>query len=225
MEERYSRRELVEGLIGSLLVATIGCCNGSYGNRQRERTVPTSAPAQYGKEQTVSYKTRDFSEDKDEVLLARMIFGEASNCSDEEKIAVAYSAINRVNDGNSWNGTSLREVILKPAQYSCFNRADPNRKRVMNPQAYDEKSFEHCLDIAGKVLAGRYNDPTNGATHYFNPNLAQPSWQHNLSRIGKIKTSKGLSAHKFYKEENKAQKTRKDFSKVKKKPQTKRKKH
>ena len=150
------------------------------------------------------YKTKNFANDSDEVILARMLFGEARNCTELEKVAVAYTTLNRIDDGKKWNGETLREVILCPKQYSCFNENNPNRKELMNPEKYDKSSFEDCLRIARGVLEGKYQDPTNGATHYFNPKLANPSWarSRSMKKIGKIKISDGkYSAHEFYLED------------------------
>lgn len=148
------------------------------------------------------YRVSDFSKDSDEVLLARMLFGEARNCSDMEKIAVAYTAINRANDGKKWNGESVRGAILKPWQYSCFNENDSNRDKLMNPEKYDKQAFARCLDIARDVLAGKYKDPT-GATHYFNPETAKPKWADKIRRLGRIKVDNegNLSKHEFYRED------------------------
>ena len=151
-------------------------------------------------EKSINYKTTDFSEDSDEILLARMIFGEARSCSYMERLAVGFSAVNRVNDGKKWNGETLSEVLLKPWQYSCFNDGDPNRVKLMDPKSYDTNSFYECLNVAGDILSGKITDPTNGATHYFNPDYANPSWADKLERIGRIETENGLSKHEFYRE-------------------------
>tara|TARA_Y100000310_G_scaffold338258_1_gene427407 strand:+ start:768 stop:1466 length:699 start_codon:yes stop_codon:yes gene_type:complete len=148
-----------------------------------------------------SYKIANFSKDDDKSLLARMIFGEARNCSETERVAVGYSAINRVNDGKRWNGETISEVLLKDWQYSCFNKNDPNRNKLLNPEAYDAESFYECLEVAEEILSGKLKDPTNGATHYFNPASANPSWADKLEKIGKIKTEKGISKHEFYRED------------------------
>lgn len=146
------------------------------------------------------YSTKDFSRDSDKVLLARMLFGEARSCADEEKVAIAYTAINRANDGKKWNGESVREAILKSKQYSCFNQGNANREKVMNPMAYEPAAFEDCLEISERVLNREYDDISEGATHYFNPVLANPSWAKKMEKIGKIQTAKGQSEHIFYRE-------------------------
>ena len=145
----------------------------------------------------IDYRTTDFSTDSDEVLLARMLFGEAENCKDTERIAIAHTALNRIYDGKKWNGETLREVILKPWQYSCFNKKDANREKLMNPERYNRNERNRCLKIAEDVLSGKYPDPTSGATHYFNPRDANPKWANEIIRIGEIDGSK----HDFYREE------------------------
>ena len=143
---------------------------------------------------TADYNVDDFLKDSDEVLLARMLFGEARGCSTEEKIAVAYSAINRINDGIKWNGETLSEVILKHRQYSCFNENNVNRKKLRNPQEYDSRAFNECLKIAKSVLDGKYSNLNKGQTHFFNPNDVYPYWADEFERIGKIENSE----HDFY---------------------------
>ena len=166
-----------------------------------EETKPAGKPEQRQVQTTNSldYKTTNFTNDTEQVLLARMLFGEARNCTDEEKIAVAYTAVNRARDKKKWNGETVREAILKPWQYSCLNNNDPNKSKLMNPMSYDPKSFERCLTISSNVLASKYEDLSKGATHYFNPNIVTPSWATNMIKIGHIPTSKGLSRHEFYK--------------------------
>jgi len=149
---------------------------------------------------SVSYTTTDFAEDSDTVLLARMIFGEARSCSYTERVAVGYSAVNRVDDGKKWNGENIGEVVLKPWQYSCFNDGDPNKEKLMDPEKYNARVFEECLEVAHDVLSGTVPDPTGGATHYFDPKHASPSWADKMEKIGNISTETGSSVHVFYRE-------------------------
>lgn len=153
------------------------------------------------------YKTNDFSKDSDNVLLARMLFGEARGCSKNEKIEIAYTVINRINDGKKWNEETLREVILKPWQYSCFNKNDVNYKKVKDPLSddvgegyseYNRKAFEECLEVVDGVLANKYPKLNKGQTHFFNPKAANPYWAFSdkMEKIGKI----GNSEHVFYRE-------------------------
>ncbi len=117
----------------------------------------------------------DFSEDSDVVLLARLIYGEARGGSDELKIAVAYTALNRLGK-ESWYGKTLKEVILKHSQYSCFNKNDPNLPKLQNPCKFEAPSvWQKCLYIASLVLSRQAKDPTNGATHYHTSKV-KPFW-------------------------------------------------
>ena len=147
---------------------------------------------------TSPYKTRDFSKDTDKTLLARMIFGEARNCSHEEKVAIAYTALNRNTDGEEWNGEdNLHEVLLMPKQYSCFNDNDPNRKKVMNPERYDRRAFRECLQVADEVMHNMYPTLNKGQNHY-HTRKTNPKWRKSLSQV-----DFGNTKHLFYR--NKAQ--------------------
>jgi len=143
-----------------------------------------------------SYKTSDLSKDSEEMLFARMLYGEARGCSKEEKIAIAYTALNRNKDSKKWNGeNNLKAVLLKKRQYSCFNENDPNRAKLMDPS--DIKSFKECLEVARGVLNSRYKDPTNGATHYHTKNI-KPKWDYSKLEERNLE---GNFKHKFYKED------------------------
>ena len=137
----------------------------------------------YPNNKIYQYVPFDFSSDPDDILLARMIFGEMAGYSKEEKIAVAYTAINRKKI-KTWMGKTLNEVILKELQYSCFNKDDFNRYKVMNPKKYGEVEWKKSIDIARKVLSKKYRDPTNGATHYHHKSMDEyPEWAYKLKKI------------------------------------------
>ena len=154
-------------------------------------------------EQKVDYIANDFSQDSNEVLLARMLYGETRDCSKEERIEVAFTPINRINDGKKWNGENLKEAILKKTikkgkethQYSCFNKGNVNLEELKNPEKYDAKSFGECLKIASEVLDGKYKEFNKGQTHYFNPELCHPYWADSDKMIF-IPTEN--TKHKFY---------------------------
>lgn len=165
--------------------------------RLEEKVEKDTPQAERTKAQKIDYRTADFSKDSDTVLLARMLYGEARNCSKEEKIAIAYTALNRIHDGINWNGKTLRGVLLNHWQYSCFinysvdniNKTEDkklkeikrninlNRQRLMNPA---KEEFAECLDAASGVLSGKYSDSTNGATHYHTSEI-RPDWAGKMS--------------------------------------------
>jgi len=152
-------------------------------------------------ERNISYQVENFNKDSDEILLARMLYGETGGkLSLEETVAIANTAIRRSKDGKKWNGETLRGSILAPKQYSCFNGEDPMLPRLKNPYANNPKSFDRCLEIAEGIFNGKYQDTSKGATHYFNPKICSPSWAKAMQKIGYLQTSEGQSAHVFYKE-------------------------
>ncbi len=139
----------------------------------------------------MNYRISNFHDDTDIRLLARLILGEAEGCSESEKISVAYTVINRAKKGKT-----LKEIILAPYQYSCFNENMDSNKFLKNPMKYNSSEFIKSLKLSEKILAGKYPDFTNGATHYYNPSsVKKPSWAKKLTKIGKIKNSR----HIFYK--------------------------
>jgi len=128
-----------------------------------------------------NYITHDFNLDSDELLLARMIFGEGESCTKLEKIKIAWTAINRRNLGY---GKTLKEIILSPYQYSCFNEELDSSIFLKNPLMHNSQQFLESLQIAKEVLTGRYSDPTRGAVSYYNPNsIEEPSWAKTMKRI------------------------------------------
>jgi len=139
--------------------------------------------------------------EKERYLLAKMIFGEAGNFSQTEKIAVAYTALNRVNEG--CYGKNLKEVIEAPYQYSCFIPSIKKRMKLDEAEKLAPEKWKECTEIAGNLLKGEYKDPTSGATHYYNPSIVKyPGWK-KMKKIGRIKTEEGKdSAHLFFRELN-----------------------
>ena len=127
--------------------------------------------------------TGDFSDDTDQIILARALFGEARNTlvPDSARIAIGWVIRNRV-ESKRW-GEEYFEVITQPLQFSAFNENDPNRIYVENPiytkRKIDINAWEHAYDIAGKILTNQLSDPTNGANHYFDNSINTPDWAQN----------------------------------------------
>lgn len=103
-------------------------------------------------------------------LLARLIYGEARGESVTGKIAVGHVAINRAAKP-SWWGRTLKEVILKPYQFSCFNAE--YRDILISPTG---TIWDVCQSVANGVISGITIDPTYGATHFYADTIAAPSW-------------------------------------------------
>ena len=127
--------------------------------------------------------TGNFSDDTDEIILARALFGEARNTlvPDEARVAIGWVIRNRV-ESSRWPNTYW-EVITTPSQFSSFNIGDHNRPFVEDPlhknNEVDKRAWEHTCDIARKVIKGEINDPTHGANHYYDDSISTPGWAKN----------------------------------------------
>ncbi len=140
------------------------------------------------------FKTDDFSKDFDEVLFARMLLGEGEGMSELGKIENGYVALNRLFDIKKRWGKTIKEVLLQPNQFSSF---EERKKRLEDPLKYNPKEFLECLTLSRDLLKGKYKDPTEGATHFFNPYLIKtPYWANHMDEIKKINTG----PHRYYKE-------------------------
>lgn len=126
-------------------------------------------------------------------LLAATIWGEARSEGEGGMRAVAHVMVNRV---GSRFGENLETVIMTPYQFSVWNRGDPNRRLVSNPELYARggvaaETWEQAQRIAREVLSGQSVDPTGGALFY-HTRAIRPSW----SRQGVGRQV--IGAHVFY---------------------------
>lgn len=136
--------------------------------------------------------TENFHDDTEQMILARLIFGEARGLSEKGKITVGWCVKNRVLDVR-W-GDNYHDVILEPKQYSAFNEGEKNLPYVKNPLAKDGQlqSWRQCYEIAGKILNNEVGDPTNGANHYFSDFIDPPYWTKSKNAEFKIKIENTL---------------------------------
>lgn len=72
-------------------------------------------------------------------------------------------------------GKNLREVCLKPYQFSCWNSNDPNLKLLLEPNINND-IYSRCLRVAEEFIAGNGMDVTNGANHYHSRWIQPPNW-------------------------------------------------
>jgi len=149
--------------------------------------------------------------DIDLLVGALTIDGEARGESQEGRLAVAYSILNRCKARKWWgkNGGdpgehqdhSIGAVCLKPSQFSCWNFSDPNRKKL--EAMYREglaknmanKGFRASLKALIDAVDGFEKDPALGATHYVTMRLHEtvpPAWS-----IGKEFIQ--IGNHRFFK--------------------------
>jgi len=114
--------------------------------------------------------TGNFKDDTDEMILARLIFGEAEGEPREAKIWVAWSVINRTAANSWWPGT-IQGVILQKGQYDPIKPESPVYRKIINPLGYkgvgiaDKNSWYECYEIARDIISGKISNPTS-ATHF-----------------------------------------------------------
>jgi N-acetylmuramoyl-L-alanine amidase len=134
--------------------------------------VPLPHNAREGATASAAYKARETD------ILARTLWGEARGEGTAGMQAVAAVVLNRVarahEKGGAWWGEDVISVCLKPWQFSCWNRADPNY-RVLSAVGPGDPYFRNALLVARAALAGRLRDPTGGATHYHAAGV-RPDW-------------------------------------------------
>ena len=109
-------------------------------------------------------------------VLARTLWGEARGEDLVGQIAVAWTIRNRVFDGKtkSWWGEGYTGVCLKPWQFSCWNKNDPNYAYLSGARPISAREFKQALTAADHVIGSNGPDPTNGATHYYATTVPKP---------------------------------------------------
>lgn len=131
--------------------------------------------------------TGDFADDPEEILLARLVFGEARNQPQEAKIWVAWSIINRIG-AKAWPDT-LYEVILQPGQYDPFKPTDPNYSIIIDPlngaDAQTVDAWKECYEIARVVVNKETENPTS-ATHFHGIGISREQFETNVVPDGKF---------------------------------------
>lgn len=135
-------------------------------------------------------KGYDMTQDQ-EVYLAKTMWGEARGEGLTGMQAVGNVIMNRVNAG-SWYGASIKDVVLKPYQFSCWNANDPNRAKI-DALTMNDLESSLALPLARQIIDGVVPDITGGATHYHAKSV-KPYWADSM-----IKTAV-IGNHIFYRE-------------------------
>lgn len=105
-------------------------------------------------------------------ILARTIYGEARGEKTAGKKAVACVIMNRYKSKKWFAGKTIAETCQKPWQFSCWNKNDPNRQKILNASAVE---LGECLTIAEDFVNGKEKDFLCGACHYHTLNV-KPNW-------------------------------------------------
>jgi len=113
-------------------------------------------------------------DDRSADYMARTMLKEAGGEGPEGMEAVGHVISNRLEAGRY--GKDIPSVVTAPKQFSPWNTEA--RGTSADPRLVDtsSKSYQNALGLARKVLAGETEDPTGGATHFYNPKLASPKW-------------------------------------------------
>ncbi len=133
----------------------------------------------FGKEEAEGKDSTAFYNELAVDVLARTIWGEARAETLQGMEAVANVVCNRVKTaqargGKYWWGNDIISVCQKPYQFSCWNRSDPNYRKLLAVTEKD-KVFVTCQRIARRAVAGVLKDHTRGADHYHADYVA-PYW-------------------------------------------------
>ena len=133
----------------------------------------------------------------DEVdVMAKTLYGEArgENLSGIEAVACVIMNRHKVasSKGDYWWGKTVKEICLKPFQFSCWNIGDPNFKKIRAVPA-DDPVFDMCLRVSQRAMLGFLPDITHGATHY-HTKTSHPAWARHLIPVEEI------GNHLFYRE-------------------------
>ncbi|MBP3687014.1 MAG: cell wall hydrolase [Alphaproteobacteria bacterium] len=121
--------------------------------------------------------------------LARTIWGEARGEGARGMQAVGNVIMNRVKAGG-WYGASIKDVVLKPYQFSAWNVGDLNRAKMLNATP---AQLSTARKIAEQLQSGALPDITGGATNYHATGIS-PLWAKKMTKTVQI------GNHIFYKE-------------------------
>lgn len=128
-------------------------------------------------------------------VMARTLWGEARSEGQQGMEAVAMVILNRASvakrKSGFWWGNTIIQVCQKPFQFSCWNKSDPNFKKL-TAVTTDDIHFATALRVSRRAVLGMVKDKTGGATHYHTIDIL-PFWakgQKPTARIGR---------HIFYK--------------------------
>ncbi len=118
-------------------------------------------------------------------LLSGLIVGEAEDQSWEGRVLVAMCAMERSKHPGHWNwGRNLREIILAPTQFSCFQ--DSNIMRIIHRKREVDYIWRENSLIAHAVYTGMLNDMVKRKpTHYHGVDV-HPSWAKKIEYLYKV---------------------------------------
>ena len=124
-------------------------------------------------------------------LLATLLFSETKDM--EDAISISHVVLNRMKRPQRF-GESLEDVIYAPKQFSGVNSNEWNKVIEGKLTPKEQEIYNSFRGIAEASIIGAINDPTEGADHYFNPKISNPSWAKEMTEVYKT------PSHTYYKE-------------------------
>lgn len=114
------------------------------------------------------------------------IWGEARGESIEGQVGVGHVIMNRV---RHWDikENNVKDIVLAPKQFSCWNSNDPNYEKLLHlakdlelKEMTDDLLLRQTIYLANGIVKNILFDNTNGNLNYMTNNLyfssKRPSW-------------------------------------------------
>ncbi|OGW17143.1 MAG: hypothetical protein A3G93_09555 [Nitrospinae bacterium RIFCSPLOWO2_12_FULL_45_22] len=157
---------------------------------------------------------KPLSEHSELQLLAMVLFGEARGEPPQTREGIGHAIINRALHP-SWWGRNLKEVILKPWQFSSFNgpevilvikphQVDPNYRKLREPLRYESPQvWGDCCNAAieayKRLTQATLPDLVKGANHYYDTSIPAPRWADPEKFVLALPASRRGHEVRFYK--------------------------
>jgi N-acetylmuramoyl-L-alanine amidase len=91
-------------------------------------------------------------------------------------LAAAYMAHYKMKEHPIFGDGSIRDVCQQAGQFDCWRGGDSNLA-VIQKVTQSDAGFRLAIAAAAWVFTDNATDPTQGATHYYNPKIAAtPAW-------------------------------------------------
>ena len=119
-------------------------------------------------------------------LLALVMWREARGEGPEGMKAVGCVVRNRVKSFGAWS-------LIITAKWQFSSLTAPGDPMLIQWPVFQDLQFLEAMAIANGIYNNSIVDNTNGATHYFNPNVVLPKWAATMTKVATI------GHHDFYK--------------------------
>jgi hypothetical protein len=128
-----------------------------------------------------------FGNDQARDALIRTIWGEAGNQGPQGWLAVAHVIKNRIDSGAWGPNDHVLPVLYAKHQFSMYNEGNPQGPRA-RALATNDPAYQRIGQVVDAVFSGKTQDPTGGATHFFNPKEVSefPLWAADATNVRTI---------------------------------------